>query len=436
MTTFSFNMNAPHPATPAQQASGPRMASPTQVSMYADLVAKRRIRAAYNIAAMTYEQAFEVINDAKGFYGASDAQIETIKRMFTQLQNAGEHVNMPGDDFFNRLTGGEGGSANTLIQTLITKTREIDTKEPPTPAVVSYIVKMFYYPDVDWESFGVPTKIPVDMLYNADGSPICEKPLFRHVQPQEFGEYILANKTAKECQQFLDTYRVGFNTYRNTRIRPEQERFIRTLEGRLASLSKPRVAEWAVDIEGNMVQVSTSGSSRDWNPSAYTTVYDDMQIRMLSIEQASAVIEKLQEDLAQPNEYSIDDKDVTFESLRHAKTQYEASVMEMKELNNFIHAVFAHTGCESDDARVIPYHDEHDRITQEKTIDEFFKAESFTGKRKRNMIRDYLMFVMDADYVTLHTLRIMAERSVYATELVEDIATNHLNIKFRKPRAK
>jgi hypothetical protein len=426
-----------------------RPASPSQINTYNDMVQKRRIRMPVDIANMTYQQAFEAIGQARDFFGASDEQLHLIDRLIEQLQNGGVNIKKPDLKFMYSLTGGTEGTASKLIAQLNTKIRtlDIDPKEKPTEDVVNFMVMMFYCPEVNFDEIGVPTKISLELdhipeSFDSKGNKVeLKSQLFRIPDAIETAKYISDNLTQKQCRTFLDKYRVTFNEWKNTRITKGQEERIRQLEERLADVSEPSVEEFAVNLDGELVKVPKK-SKREYNPLGYTKM-TTLQLRMISQDEASRIIEQMESELKSTRfKTSIDNRDVTMEEFRMPQTQFEATIMEMKTLNNFLHAMVSASGCPTDDIFVVPYHDEHEDITQEKTIDDFFGTQNTKGetiyspaaKRKRNLIKDYISYIVDAEYVTARQLLLMAKQTQCGTELVQEVMEEQLGIKKRKIR--
>ena len=213
-------------------------------------------------------------------YPASEPQIQIIKDKIESLSKMGVNINAPD---FSKLTGGRTGTASTLIESLIEMERQYNDVLPPSEAQLQFLVSMYLCPDIPFEeNFEIKRKLDL-----GEG-------MWRKLTPEEFAEEIKSKMKKRDASAFIDAHRGVFHTWKTTRIRPEQFKYIRQLEERMRDLSSPSAIEWCVDEEGNLVQVSKAkvDKSKDYNPTGYIPL-EDMELLMFSVEQASQYIDML-----------------------------------------------------------------------------------------------------------------------------------------------
>lgn len=383
--TFSFNFTNPVRNTNDTERSfnnnTKRTPSPRQISYYLDLCTQRKI-APKNYHTMTGDELAQEIEAVRSFYPASDRQKEIIRDTITSLQEMGVNINLMSDEDMAKLTGGREGTASALIENLINMQRQHSDKQPPSDNQLQFLVSMFLCPDVPFEDFGVMRKITL----NDEG-------LWRKPTPDEFAEDLKKKMTRKEASKFIDDYRGSFHTWRSTRIRPEQMRYIRQLEERMSDLSSPNVVEWAVNPDGSLVQVMKQRTLKEeYNPTGYVPL-DEMELMMFSVEEASKYIDILKSEGGRKDLYKYreeSDNSATFEPIHTPETKEKRMEMDYKELQDLIFRLEAVAGYENEDV--------HKAVTF-LLVQEDVDSDAINDSKE--IIRDFMKYLIEEDYIGL-----------------------------------
>ena len=328
---FSFNIQQ----TPSTNTSTNRPTTERQVSFYKDLCAQRNTEPV-DVTNMTFQEVASLIEELKTFYPASESQINLVKTKITNLQSMNVKINMPDT---SKLTGGRNGSASKLIENLIEMEKIHADTAPPSDAQLSFMVSMYLCPDVDFEAHQINRRIELN------GN------LWRKYTPEEFASLIKKSMTRKEASAFIDKNRGSFHNWKQTRIKIEQQSYIRTLEARMADMSTPGIVEWSVDQSGNLVQVQKPRKKEDTTVSGYTPL-DDMELLMFSSDEASKYIDMLKSELERKELYKFgerSDGSESFEELRIPKNANEVKKADYEELQNLMYKLEAIAGYNDED---------------------------------------------------------------------------------------
>ncbi|RJE47662.1 hypothetical protein A7K50_03170 [Dehalobacter sp. MCB1] len=381
--TFTFDYNARDYA--ASSTNSNRTATPNQVRKYLELCEQKGLPAE-NYAAWSIEYMSDKISDLYRFKPASEKQIALIKEKITNLQEAGVLINMPSEKTLHLLTGGLGGTASELLDQLIKQEAALglSAKIPATDNQVSAIVKMFLFPDADFESFGVSRKIQIDETH------------WRYCTPDEFAIMIQSSFSKQDASKFIETNRAAFYEWTSTRIRPEQIRHIRDLEKRMQSLHNQVTVEWVVDIEGNLTRQESVKPQHEWLPDAYMPM-EDMQLQMMSKEDANTYINMLSKDLKDKSLTKFgerSDSSMTFEALRKSQTIEQVKKEEFRNIQDVLFKLEAVAGYHNDEV--------HDCITSLMLEPELKNDEHI--KIANQKLKDFMVFLIEEDYITLESM--------------------------------
>lgn len=394
-TNFGKNRGTSNNTTFGRQntpSTGVKAKTERQIQYYRDLCAQRKVTPK-NYILMSYDELAQEIATVKDFYPASDAQIKIIKDKLQSLSEFGQEINAPD---FSTLTGGKNGTASSLIEALLKLERQHTDKIGVTEPQIEMLVGMYLCPDVPFEAIGVNRKVLLNPVisYSSD-MPYDEQfahQTWRKMTPDEFANEIKNKVTKRDASAFIDAHRGIFHTWKTTRIRPEQERYIRQLEDRMADLSSPTVVEWSVDINGNMVQIIKQDETRkEYNPRGCEPL-DDLSLKMFSVEDASTYIDILKSELNRKELYSygeVSDNSMTFEAIRTPSTSEKKRDKEMQQLEDLMFRLEAVAGYENDEIHqtITPYLFEDDvdcEIVQE----------------NKDKVRDFMKFLIAEQYIT------------------------------------
>lgn len=376
-----------------------------QQSYYVDLCNKRRVKPK-DFTKMTYEeinQEIQMLRDMPPV--ATQAQLNKITEILTKLHESNpEKYKLPSTEFLASLTMDK---ASKLIQSLIKIEREVSLNEPPTQEQIDSITRMYLCPSVPFEDIGVPSRIVLET--NEDGSVKH----WRRPTVQEIKELIAKNLTRQSAYEFIQKYGNEYYQWKQTRIKDWQIERIRNLEQRMANIYTDKRVEFAFDENGELIEMETKerDKSRRWNPQAYEPL-DEYQIRMLSFEDAQELIERLQFELS---DRSLtrgliyeDDLNSQVESVRSKESRTLAQEIEEKftEFQNTIFKIEEKAG----------YRDEAIHDACQELLIYGFNNENVMKKVK--LLRDWLMYLIDEDFVTLPQMSLLVSNSKIWTDIL------------------
>lgn len=421
MSNFSFisflndNKRVGTARTYTDRASAPTQ---KQIQYYLDLCQRKKVQPK-EIKLFTFETMGKEIEQIRQLPDpASDRQIEKIKQLWQEINDLGGNLKPLSEEFLNRLTGGAEGTASQLIETLMRKRMELNEVAPPSDAQLQVLVEWFLCPDIPFEYYGIQKKIFLDStIEKADGEVMK---LWRLMTPDEFANEIKSKMTKKQASEFIDRYRAAFYEWRKTRITQQQIRYIRELEQRLANIYTPKQIEYAVNEDGEIIEIKR-GSSRDAIGESQTVAYEpltEMQLAQMSYEEASLFIDQLKSELERKELYQYgdiygDDQQV-LEEKRSAKDRNDAIIKEYTALDNLIYKLEAVVGYENPDL--------HD-LTKATLLE----GEDQRSQEAKNAIKEFMMQTIDFKrgfsqvLKDLGRLQVMCEESMIATAILEEL---------------
>lgn len=331
-----------------------RKTTSKQVKYYQDLCIQRNITP-QDTTNLSYDELSLKIKELTSFFPASKTQISLINDKVISLKAILDKMNFTEEQIVkfeetkdnlvyciiagilrnnlnitsitSTLTGGREGTASKLIEGIIDIEKHFNNILPPTESQVKMILSMYFCPDVDYIGHGL--KLKVDLGNN----------MWRRVTPSELTEQVNTVFTKKSASEFIDKYNSAYAEWKKTRIRPEQIRYIKELEGHLSSDSKLSEVKQATDMEGNVIDL-VSDKIEYIKGKAYVPHTDEQLIQM-SVEQASAFINQLQSEkiIKEEKQYVID-TDIEYGT----KTELEAIQREFKLLDDLMFSLEAMAG--------------------------------------------------------------------------------------------
>lgn len=350
-----------------------------QIKYYNDLCNQRNIKPE-SIEGWTFEKMSETIGELLKFKPASPKQLELIKEKVTKLTQLGKEVQVP-----QSLTGGLDGTASKFIGELIEMEKEFADLDKPSDKQLEMILGMYLCPSVNFEDYDINKKIVInglsedemdrlDVLTAAKDKGVwselpdgnwgyiqmsaeqgkeldsleerLENTQWRLMTPLEFKKELTTKLNKKQASELIDKNRGAFYDWKNTRVRPEQMKYIKTLEERLSYQYKPRTIEYAVDENGETIEVDAYGSE-SISGTEYTPMTDD-QIIMLSVEDADTFINQLKSELER-KEGSTLIEEYTDQNIRGSRNQGEALEIEYKAFHDLMYKLMAVVGYEDEE---------------------------------------------------------------------------------------
>ncbi|HHX67438.1 MAG TPA: hypothetical protein GX708_05200 [Gallicola sp.] len=381
-TSFSFT-NFTGFSSPIKKSGEEKAVSERQYKFYTDLCEQRKIEPKSIKDFASFDELDEEIKRIRLSFPASENQIKLIKAKINNLNKMGVNIVMPD---VNSLTGGRNGTASKLIESLIKMENQYRDQMPPSEAQLQYIVSMFLCPDVGFEEHNINKKVNLE-----DGK-------WRYMTPDEFAEEVKSKLNKKKASKFIDKYKDAFNQWRLTRIRPEQQRYIRILEDRIAGKETPAEIKWIVNDKGEIEMQKIYDTSED-NTKIWRLT--EMQLMQLSIDDASKYIEILTSELSRKEE-SFSEETSQIEKEK-AKEDFEA-------LQELLYRLEAVAGYEVPEL--------HELVTS--LITEGFNSEEIT--RVKEEIHNFMVSLIEQDAIDLPELVELCKDSPTAQRILLNVA--------------
>lgn len=316
MSDYSYN---PHQGQQSKSTS-PFTVSDARAKYYFDLCQQRGIEPINIYEVKSQEEFGEELERVKSFRKPSEKQLNLITEKLNNLKEMGIEVEIP-----KVLTGGLDGTAGLFIGQLIELEKEYSDIAPMSDAQLRTIVGYYLCPDVAFEDYAISRRIEL------------ENGMWRRPTPQEFAEIVKANMKKRDASLFIDKYRGVFYEWQKTRIRPEQAKLIRQLESRFQS-NNSKLIETVVTIGGKKIEMK---SGRHEAPITEYVALDEMQLLMLSIEDASHLINMMKSELNNKDLYrfgEISDGSQTMEGMRH--NSHSAEMAKEEELKDLVRIAY------------------------------------------------------------------------------------------------
>ncbi len=300
-----------------------------------------------DVLSLSTQQAYEEISElSKRPAPASASQLEKINTIIGELTTAGMRINIS-QEKMSTLTGGKDGTASQLITFLLSKRQEAGVTSPASTAQIDTIASWFLCPDIPFENLEITKKVSMP-----DISPTA----WRLMTPEEFVAELTAKLNREQASKFIDDNRASYYQWKKTRITDSQVKYIRQLDERMANIESQAEVTFAVDMEGNLVEVSTA-KKNTYNPRAHEPL-TDIQIGQLSYQEASTLIDQMKSELSERrSSISTDDSQQTLEDKVHAfsertgtgiaKTENDARSREYAKLTDLIFKLEAVVGQEN-----------------------------------------------------------------------------------------
>ena len=411
MTTQMGYMDFRQEEVVANSGTKVRMASPGQIKFYNDLC-KQRNMIPEDVSTKTYDSLSLVIKELTSFYPATQPQIDLVVAKVESLKDSLSKVNFNDEQIamferdvenqahvivsgilrgtlelesiLSKLTGGKSGTASDLIGRLIKAEGYFEELHPATQAQIDTLVGMFLCPDVELESHDIPRRITIDV----------EEGTWRKPTPKEFAEYISLTFNNKSASDFINNCSNAFHEWKKTRIRPEQLRYIMTLEAQLANDSKLRELRQGVDQAGNVTEVGQSANVQ-MKGTAYVQ-HTDEQLIHFTIEQASQFIAQLKSEVSRREAFSLEDN--LDEVSRGTKTIEDALKNEFEVLDNMMYKLEAIAGYADEELHHCASYD----VSSDTTSNEY----------KTTYIRDFIKQLIENKAITFYGIMELAEESI------------------------
>jgi hypothetical protein len=405
--------------------------TPRQIKFYNDLCEQRNMQPE-NIKDWTFDKMSKRITELLAFKAPSKRQIELINEKVANLRGLGATVEVP-----KQLTGGLDGTASKFISELIEMEAEFTHLAPPSERQIEMLVGMYLCPDVAFEDYDVEKTIPIKIATeeeekrfaylseciekgiwseledgNWDYIPASqelikehellktkiEKATWRKMTPKEFADELKSKLTKESASKLIENHRGVFYDWKNTRVRPEQIKYIKTLESRLAYQPTPRTIEYAVDEDGEIIEIDAYG--KESIPGTEYTPMTDDQIIMLSIEEASAFIDQLRSEVERKTESSLNEPFQDDTVARGTSSIKETVELEKKQIHDLAYKLMAAAGYEDDEL--------------------ISATEEFQGDA--DYLREFMVGMVEREDLTFHQMLEITRESELAQKILLGLA--------------
>ncbi len=346
MKSFAEYYNQKGTRSPGQQGNGNapaagRKATDAQLKHYYELCNTKELTPV-DVKGKAFDEMDQLIKHTRTL--RSVGQKYLIEKKVNDLDALGKKVNIPDVD---TLTGGEAGTASALIRALITQEQELQHQAPVTEGQLDFLMDMFLCPDVDFESYEVERRIELDEINEHTGTNF-----WRYFTPEEFEGQLKEKLNKKSASELIEKNKAEFYKWQSSRAKIRQREHIRELEARLADMSVPKevipTVEWVIDDNGDMqmVEGTVEQHTKDYAPKGYEGL-DDMQLLMMSVQDASAYIDMLKSELSRKELYGPQDGELEPEEDRSGAENYLDGVKDL------LHKVEAIVGYESEEKDLV-----------------------------------------------------------------------------------
>lgn len=246
---FSFNYGTTQAPSTKTTGGVVRQSTPAQQEYYLSLCSQKRLEPMEGFQGFTFDELSVEIDKIKFYFPPSLSQLEMIDKKLTVLREVGVEVAIP-----EGLTGGFQGTASVFIGELIALEKEYVVL-PPSDNQLMFLVKMYLCPDCDFESYGVMRRIEL-----GDGT-------FRKPTANEFAEMIKQAFSKDMASEFLNKFKVEFNSWTRTRIRPGQFAYMKTLYERLGQqVDESTMLQFSVEEAGIVIDGLLKASKETYKP--------------------------------------------------------------------------------------------------------------------------------------------------------------------------
>lgn len=339
------------------------------------------------------------------------SQMEKIASIIAEMQAHGAQINISSEKLAS-LTGGREGTASKLIDFLMQKKNALNIVSPASEAQVNTIAEWFLCPDIPFEDFNIDKKAPM---------PEVSATAWRYLTVEEFKAQLAEKLTRSEASRLIDAHRAVFYTWKSSRITKAQMKHIRELDERLASIESQAEVTFAVDLDGEIVEVATA-KKNTYNPRAHEPLTEH-QLMQLSTQEATTLIDQMKKEQqeryasidASPAQQDLQDKVAGFDDrtgVGRAKNENDARSNEFHRLSDLIYKLEAVAGQESEGLH---------ELVQEVLVDGGGNYE-----HAKNEIKAFMHLCINHQnkeraYQTSGTLLQIAEATIIGTAIAEEV---------------
>jgi len=280
---------------------------------------------------------------------ASDDQLKLIRNTVKEINEiANKSIGAPAElrekganlhikeSVLMKLTGGREGTAGALIDKLFALRKEFNPYRPLSEKQADLLVKWFFVPDVPFEQYGINKKIGNVLM-----------------TPEQFKEELMSKMLMSDASRMIDDYMPVVTEWERSRCSSQQRAYIRKLEARMADISTGSVVEWAIDENGEMVQVQRK-PKKEYTPTAYEFMPEEYLLQM-SKEDAEKYINQLRLELSRPKKGAIDNsphQQMLEDKRSHiAHNEVDSRIKEKERIIDFLHKLEMAVGHDNPELR-------------------------------------------------------------------------------------
>jgi hypothetical protein len=373
-----------------------------QMKFITDLYARHRLDTSVLATMSRAEIRAEIDRLRYADLPASDKQLDLIRTTVAEINEIASNPFVPEDlrtkgmnlhikeSVLLKLTGGQEGTAGALIDKLFAMRKQYSPYRPLSDKQADLLVKWFFCPDVPFEQFGINKKI---------GNV--------YMTPEQFKEELLSKMLNANASKLIDDYMPIVTEWERSRCSSQQRAYIRKLEARMADLSTGSAVEWAVNEDGEMVQVQKK-SAKEYNPTAYEFMPEEYLI-MMSKDDAEKYIQQLRLELSRPKKGAIqnDPNQQLLEDKRAHSSHKEVNsrLKEKEQIIDFLFKLEAVVGYDNSELR-----DEVDELL-------VHGIGSMQGVTKQ--IQDFIDLALDMNAIKIENLVELGQNSQVISSIIK-----------------
>lgn len=422
MTTFMNFLNGYNNGGSTNQGvTNEKKASAKQIKFYLDLCNQRNKEADSGYKDWTFTQMSNEIQELLKFKPISRKQVSTIiekvknvteltsNMKFTdeQLEKINQNTDVTSKILYmiitkdtnifnviNMLEGGLNGSGSILIGGLIEIEKLYSDMQPPTGKQIEMMIAMYLCPDVDFEKYDISRTITL------------EDNLWRKMTPDEFKEELASKLTKEKASTLLNEFQGAFYEWKKTRIRPEQMKYIKSLEKQMSTVYKNDIVEYSATLEGDIVENKIE--VENVKGTNYIPLEDE-QLIMFSIQEASEFIDQLKAELNRREGSTLTEEYIDPNELRYANSIEEAVNIEYEEFTKLMYKLQSIAGYEDEELIEVA----NINLVADNSVE--------ANKENRKKIREFMQDLLENEAISFYELLELTKESITAQRILIDM---------------
>lgn len=421
------------------------------------------------------EMSKEMDRVAQLDFPLSQNQFELLRSLCDQMTQV-KLIHPVSDNALKKLSRSKASEKINSARALIAQHQHLF---PPDENQIERLMELYQFPSVDWESYGVQTKVFLETYdayviedveeervdFHGFKIPRSRKikgtfvghSTYRLKTRSEFREELMSKLSHDQASRIIDRYREEFNEHRRQRISPSQKNYIRDLEGRMANLYIPKKVEVAqmdtayfiLDNDGHSIECDENDtfSEREMEMEfdeeeeqyvpkkggihmmAYAPLSDEM-LDNFTRATAREYIDFLQNELvdrrlkAPTNAQEFRRNEREYESeqerekVRSMEDEESAYRVHFEQINQFMYELSRIVGHE------LEVNQHNAESLRHHVVQVFFEKDKEKIHRLQGEILDFISTAIDKQAFKVIELFFLADRSQIASEIIDELCNS------------